>query len=91
MVMSWNPASNESTSRGFGPCTADDREAFRAELPPGADERLAIPVSGVKQLRLGTDFGLRGDLGDYVNWCDLLLIGERQGTVAPATRPNDAE
>jgi len=71
--------------------TADDREAFRAELPPGADERLAIPVGGVKELRLGTDFGLRGDLGDYVNWCDLLLIGERQSTVAPATRPNDAE
>ncbi len=67
-----------------GHCTAavmaDDEQVFRAKLR-GADEgvRLAIPLGRAKQIELRTDFGPRGDLGDYVNWCDLLLIGQRSG------------
>jgi hypothetical protein len=39
--------------------------------------RLAVDLAGVKELDLVTDFGKRGHLGDYVNWCDMLLIGRR--------------
>jgi hypothetical protein len=38
--------------------------------------RLLVPVSGAGQIELQVDFGPDGDLGDYVNWCDLLLVGQ---------------
>jgi hypothetical protein len=39
--------------------------------------RIVIPVDGVATLELVTDFGGRGPLGDYVDWCEMLLVGER--------------
>ena len=61
--------------------TVDDREAFRVELQRSeTSSRFAIPVRDAKQIELRADFGPRGDLGDYVNWCDLLLIGQRAGS-----------
>ena len=60
--------------------TVDEREVIRAELhPAGTVERLIVPLRGAGRIELDTDFGPSGDLGDYVNWCDLLLVGVQQG------------
>ncbi|MGQ9648931.1 MAG: NPCBM/NEW2 domain-containing protein [Phycisphaerae bacterium] len=39
--------------------------------------RLLLPLVEAKDIELQVDFGPGGDLGDYVNWCDLMLIGRR--------------
>lgn len=60
--------------------TVDEREAFKAELHrAGTVERLIVPLRGAGRIELDTDFGPSGDLGDYVNWCDLLLVGVKRG------------
>jgi len=60
--------------------TVDECEAFKAELHrAGTVERLIVPLRGAGRMELDTDFGPSGDLGDYVNWCDLLLVGVQQG------------
>lgn len=59
----------------------DGNQRFRAALEgPDQQATFAIPLSGGSRLELSADFGPGGDLGDYVNWCDLILIGPRQPT-----------
>lgn len=48
--------------------------------------RLVMPVSGVSEISLVTDYGAGGELDDCVNWCDLLLVEKRHPSSAPAAR-----
>jgi len=36
--------------------------------------RIVVPATGLDRITLTTDFGARGELGDCVNWCELLLV-----------------
>jgi len=45
--------------------------------------RFLVPVSGAGQIQLQVDFGPGGDLGDFVNWCDLMLVGQQRGAGRP--------
>ncbi len=56
----------------------DGKEVVRQPLRGGQRAyRLLTPVAGAKEIGLKADFGPDGDLGDYVNWCDVMLIGTR--------------
>lgn len=55
----------------------DGKTVFKSQVLTGKSKPLKlkpIPVKGVKQLALIADFGPRGDLLDYANWCDAILI-----------------
>ena len=59
--------------------TVEDHEVIRAELhSAGHIERLIVPLGDAGRIAFDCDFGPSGDLGDYVNWCDLLLVGVKQ-------------
>jgi hypothetical protein len=59
--------------------TAGDRRVFQGELGGQArSRRLLLQVHRAGQIGLHADFGARGDLGDFVNWCELSLLGERR-------------
>lgn len=54
------------------------KEACKAMLQGGQrGQRLLLPLTGAGEVELQVDFGHAGDLGDYVNWCDLMLIEPR--------------
>lgn len=54
------------------------KEACKEMLQGGQKgRRLLLPLAEAKDIELQVDFGPGGDLGDYVNWCDLMLIGPR--------------
>ena len=36
--------------------------------------RIVVPATGLARITLTTDFGARSELGDCVNWCELLLV-----------------
>lgn len=78
----WGRAGLDPTRRAIGVCDiavqADGEELTRKRLAGQQEQWLALDVSGVKEITLVTDFGPGGDLGDDVNWCDLVLIGRRQ-------------
>lgn len=60
--------------------SADGRGVLTDSIQGGqGPRRLLVRVSGIREIELAADFGPHGDLGDYVNWCDLLLVGERKG------------
>jgi len=48
--------------------------------------RIAVPVAGLDEITLITDFGPEAELGDCVNWCDLLVI---ETTSSPNARQSD--
>ncbi len=37
---------------------------------------LAVPLTGLKSFTLVTDFGPRGEVGDWVNWCEMRLVSK---------------
>ncbi|MDM8007908.1 MAG: NPCBM/NEW2 domain-containing protein [Phycisphaerae bacterium] len=54
------------------------KEACREALRGGQHgRRLLLPLGEARDIELQVDFGPGGDLGDYVNWCDLMLVGLR--------------
>lgn len=55
----------------------DGKPVFKSPVLTGKSRPLVlkpIPVKGGKKLALIADFGPRGDLLDYANWCDAILI-----------------
>lgn len=55
----------------------DGKEAFASPMVTGRSDPLPIgpiPLNGVKRLTLVADFGPHGDLLDYANWCDAVLV-----------------
>ena len=56
---------------------ADGTRIWQSGVVAGADEPLwigPISVSGVDELTLIVFFGDNGDLLDYANWCDAVLV-----------------
>lgn len=61
------------------------KEAYKDRLQSNRPtRRFMLPVPGAGDIEFQVDFGPGGDLGDYVNWCDLVLVGERSLVQAPA-------
>jgi hypothetical protein len=55
----------------------DGRVIYKSPLLTGRDQPLQIgplDVTGAKQLALMVDFAARGDIRDYADWCDPILI-----------------
>jgi hypothetical protein len=48
------------------------------EVVGGANPgRIRAHFEGVQNLELFTDFGKRGHIGDFINWCDMILVGRQ--------------
>ena len=58
----------------------DGEVAYRSPLVTGMSKRISIPsmnVESIQKLELEVDFGERGDLRDYANWCNPILIRKK--------------
>jgi hypothetical protein len=59
----------------------DDKEMFRSEPQTAkhpAIELPAISLAGAKRLMLKVEFGEFGDVLDYADWCDAVLVREAE-------------
>lgn len=43
-------------------------------------QRVAVPLTGLKSFTLVTDFGPRGEIGDWVNWCEMRIASRSTAT-----------
>lgn len=57
----------------------DDRSVWRSKELTGSDEPVAVPrvdLAGAKKLMLHVEFAQQGNVLDYANWADAVLIRE---------------